>query len=102
MSQFTVQGYHNGVAYGLAADTDHSDDLNGIVTQGPAEVIAAVEAQTGQPAVTLGTGPEVEIGVTTADGLMAGLMQVTEVVSVTGDAPDVWTGGEPPTGPVVH
>jgi hypothetical protein len=105
MTVITATGYHEGVTYSLVADTEQTDPLRGIITQAPAEVITAVEALSGQPVELHATGPTVLVGLGTVDGLVAGLVAATEVVSIIdGDGVDLLAepDGERPAGPVVY
>ncbi len=99
MSNVTVQGYHNGVAYAAVLDDTEVDATRGVMVQAPAPVVAAVEALTGQTSGLTNTGSPVTIGLDTIEGALAGLQQATDISVLSGDVPGA-PADEEPAGPV--
>jgi hypothetical protein len=86
---FTIRGYHNQVAYAIAVDPDKTPDDDGlVVSAGPVSTLALLRLHEGERVKMTPTGPEVEISLDDPQGIVAGLIEHTEVVAVEGDVPD--------------
>lgn len=100
MSTVTVQGYLNGVSYAAVLDDEaETTETRGVMVQAPAEVVAAVEALSGQTGSLTTTGSPATIGLDTIEGALAGLMRATDVTDYSGAAPDHEPEDERPAGP---
>jgi hypothetical protein len=109
MSSITVRGYHHGVSVALVADdAETPHPVNGIITQAPPRLLAALDGTSGRRTVLGGTGAEVTAGLDTLDGVLAALHATpgVEITDVDGDIPATYPGHEPdderPRDEIVH
>jgi hypothetical protein len=95
---FTVQGYIDGTAYGIAVGTDDgeavADGERAGIAVGSPSAIGLLQAAVGgdyRPGPTVAAR---RLDLEDDASILAALMALTEVTSVAGDAPDL-TGIEP-------
>jgi hypothetical protein len=84
---FTIRGYDEGVAYALAVDPDQEPGADGLVAAGPPGALALLRVHEGERVRMTPTGPEAEIRLTDPQGIVAGLMEYTEITDIVGDVP---------------
>lgn len=95
---FTVTGYADGVAYGVAVDADEAtdnEDAFGLVTGNPA-VLSLLAAHEGDTLDVTPTGPAYRLDRGDPESVLGALHALTEVVEVDGDAPDVLRASREP------
>lgn len=90
MSTVTVHGYDaNGISYAVVLDDADKDAMTGVISQGGTnEFISTIEAASGQTERLHPTGASYEIGLDTIEGVLAYLVNRTQVTTLTGDLPD--------------
>lgn len=100
---FTVTGYVNGVLYTATVDgAPPRDPADGVVTHcSPGSALSLLHLHTGRKVDVTPVGPHMEVGVSDPAAVLAGLIALTEVVQVTGDAPDLLADPDAPRGVMV-
>ena len=85
---FTIRGYDQGIAYALAVDPDQEPGVDGLVASvAPPETLALLHMHDGERVKMTPTGPEVQVSLTDPQGILAALMEYTEIVDITGNVP---------------
>ena len=93
MSTVTVTGYYDdGIAYAAVLDDTQKDPLSGVLAIAPTALITEVGAATGQKATLHPTGTTYDITLDTIEGVLAYLVNRTQIVKMDGDLPEDLVG----------